>query len=162
MSKYLFYLTIATISLIGGLQAKVEQTLSIIKPDAVSKQHIGEIIATFEKNNLQVVGLKMTQLTKTEAEQFYIVHKDRPFYSELVSYMSSGPIVVQVLQGENAVAKNRELMGPTDPKKAGPDTLRGRFGTDVGHNAVHGSDSAANAEQEIRFFFTTNEIYGNS
>lgn len=159
MKKNLFYLLCSSIPLMGFLDAKVEETLSIIKPDAVRGRHIGEIIATFEKNDLQVVALKMTQLSKAQAEQFYIVHKDRPFYSELVSYMSSGPVVVQVLQGENAVAKNRELMGPTDPKKAPPDSIRGRFGTDVGQNAVHGSDSEASAKQEIDFFFTTNEIY---
>ena len=159
MIKKWFYISGVSIFFMGAMEAKVEQTLSIIKPDAVKAQHIGEIVATFEKNGLQIVALKMTRLTKLQAEQFYLVHKDRPFYQDLVTFMSSGPIVVQVLQGEDAVAKNREVMGPTDSKKASSNTIRGRFGTDVEKNAVHGSDSEANAKQEIAFFFTPNEIF---
>lgn len=135
------------------------QTLSIIKPDAVAANHIGEIIARFEKDGLKVVAAKMTRLSKNQAEDFYQVHKARPFFADLVTYMSSGPIFVQVLEGPNSVVKNRELMGSTDPKKAAKGTIRADFGTDVQANAVHGSDSTENAQIEIAYFFKPNEIY---
>ena len=136
----------------------VEQTLSIIKPDAVADNHIGEIIARFEKNGLKIGGIKMVRLNREQAEQFYAVHKDRPFFPELVSFMSSGPIVAIVLQGDNAVAKNREIMGATDPKKAAQGTIRSDFAQSTGKNAVHGSDSLENAKTEIAFFFIPDEI----
>lgn len=136
-----------------------EKTLSIIKPDAVETNHIGEIIARFEKAGLKVVAAKMTKLSKTEAERFYAVHKDRPFYKDLVAYMTSGPIFVQVLEGEDAVAKNRDIMGATNPKNADKGTIRADFGTNIERNAVHGSDSLENAKTEIAFFFKKNEIF---
>lgn len=130
-----------------------EQTLSIIKPDAVKAHHIGEIITRFEKNSLNIDQMKMVNLTKEQAERFYDEHKERPFYTKLVEYMASGPVVVIVLDGDNAIAKNRILMGATDPQKATKGTLRSDFGTSVEHNAVHGSDSAESAKREISFFF---------
>jgi nucleoside-diphosphate kinase len=136
-----------------------EQTLSIIKPDAVASNNIGDIITRFEKNGLRISGMKMVQLTRTQAESFYAVLKDRPFYQELTEYMSSGPLVLLVLQGKNAVAKNRELMGATDPKKAAPGTIRADFAKSFTQNAVHGSDSKENAELEIGFFFQPDEIF---
>jgi nucleoside-diphosphate kinase len=139
--------------------AAVEQTLSIIKPDAVAANHIGDIIARFEANGLQIVALKMAHLTKAQAGEFYAVHKERPFYPELVEFMSSNPVVIMVLQGDNAVAKNRQLMGATDPAKAEKGSLRADFATSVSHNAVHGSDSRENAATEIAFFFTPAEIF---
>jgi len=141
------------------IQPAAERTLSILKPDAVEAQEIGAIIAVIEKSGLEVVVLKMTQLTTAQAEQFYGVHKDRPFYQELVAYMSSGPIVVQVLEGKDAVRTYRTLMGATDPKKADKGTLRAVFGKSLEKNAVHGSDSLENAKTEIAFFFTPDEIY---
>ena len=131
----------------------IEQTFSIIKPDAVAKNVIGEIISRFEKNGLQVVAAKMMQLSKEQAEGFYAVHKERPFYNDLVSFMISGPVVVQVLQGENAISKNRELMGATNPADADPGTIRADFATTVDENAVHGSDAPETAAEEIKFFF---------
>jgi nucleoside-diphosphate kinase len=139
-----------------------EQTLSIIKPDAVSAHHIGDIIARFEKNGLRIVAMKMVQLDQKKAENFYIVHKDRPFYSELSKYMSSGPVVAIVLEGQNAVAKNREIMGATDPKKASAGTIRADFAKSITQNAVHGSDSSENAKIEIEFFFQPNEIFSSA
>lgn len=141
------------------LSAEVQRTLSIIKPDAVLANHTGEILASFEKEGLRIVGLKMVYLNRKDAMQFYEVHKDRPFFNDLANFMSSGPIVVSVLEGENAVAKNRELMGATDPQKANRGTLRDRFGTSVQNNALHGSDSLENAQKEISFFFTNREIF---
>lgn len=135
-----------------------EQTLSIIKPDAVASQAIGGIINRFEKSGLKIAGLKMLMLTPEKAGQFYEVHKDRPFYKDLVKYMSSGPVVVIVLQGQDAVAKNRQIMGATDPSKAEAGTLRADFGKSITQNAVHGSDSLENAQKEIQFFFTKDEI----
>lgn len=135
-----------------------ERTLSIIKPDAVKKNHIGEIIARFEKNGLKVIAAKMIHLTKTQAEKFYAVHRERPFYQDLVTFVSSGPVLVQVLEGENAIQKNRDIMGATDPKKAAPGTIRKDFAASIDENAVHGSDSPETAEQEILFFFTQKEI----
>ncbi|OGT58022.1 MAG: nucleoside-diphosphate kinase [Gammaproteobacteria bacterium RIFCSPHIGHO2_12_FULL_43_28] len=137
----------------------IERTLSIIKPDAVSKNHIGDIISRFEKKGLRVAGAKMLRLSKAQADAFYAVHKERPFFKALVSFISSGPVLVQVLEGENAVLKNREIMGATNPKEAAPGTIRADFAESIDHNAVHGSDSAETAKQEIAFFFTSEEIY---
>ena len=131
----------------------IEQTFSIIKPDAVAKNAIGEIVSRFEKNGLQVVASKMLHLSKEQAEGFYAVHKERPFYNNLVSFMISGPVVVQVLEGENAISKNRELMGATNPADADPGTIRADFATTVDENAVHGSDATETAAEEIKFFF---------
>ncbi|TAK74177.1 MAG: nucleoside-diphosphate kinase [Gammaproteobacteria bacterium] len=131
----------------------IERTLSIIKPDAVAKKHIGDIISRFEKGGLRVVAAKMMHLTQTQAEQFYAVHQQRPFFPSLVSFMSSGPVLVQVLEGDNAIALNRQIMGATNPKEAAPGTIRADFAESIDHNAVHGSDSPDTAKQEITFFF---------
>jgi nucleoside-diphosphate kinase len=131
----------------------IEQTFSIIKPDAVASNVIGEIVSRFEKNGLQVVASKMLHLSKEQAEGFYAVHKERPFYNDLVSFMISGPVVVQVLEGENAISKNRELMGATNPADADPGTIRADFAKTVDENAVHGSDAPETAAEEIKFFF---------
>ena len=136
----------------------VERTLSIIKPDAVAKNIIGEIYSRFEGNGLKIVAAKMKHLTREEAEGFYAVHKERPFFAELVKFMTSGPVMVQVLEGENAVAKNRELMGATNPKEAAPGTIRADFASSIDANAVHGSDSLANAAIEVAYFFGEQEI----
>jgi len=136
----------------------VEQTLSIIKPDAVAKNVIGKIIDRFESNGLRVAAIKKLQLTKEQAAKFYEVHKERPFFNDLVEFMTSGPVVVSVLEGENAVAKNRELMGATNPKEAAPGTIRADFAESIDANAVHGSDSLENAKKEIKFFFADIEI----
>lgn len=136
----------------------VERTISIIKPDAVAKNVIGEIYARFEKAGLRIVAAKMMHLTREQAGQFYAVHKERPFYGELVEYMTSGPIMVQVLEGESAVARNREVMGATNPKDAAPGTIRADFANDITENAVHGSDAAETAKNEIAFFFTDKEL----
>jgi nucleoside-diphosphate kinase len=131
----------------------VERTLSIIKPDAVAKNVIGKIYTRFENAGLKIVAAKMTHLTKAEAEGFYAVHKERPFYNDLVKFMISGPVMIQALEGENAVAKNRELMGATNPKEAAPGTIRADFAESIDANAVHGSDSLENAAIEIKYFF---------
>jgi len=136
-----------------------EQTLSIIKPDAVAANHIGEIIAKFEKNGLRIAAIAMKHLTKQQAGEFYAVHKDRPFYPGLVEFISSGPVVVMVLEGQNAIAKNREIMGATDPKKADQGTIRAEFAKSIGENAVHGSDSKEAAQNEISFFFKPDQIF---
>jgi nucleoside-diphosphate kinase len=136
----------------------IEQTLSIIKPDAVAKNVIGQIYARFEKAGLKIVAAKMMKLSQREAEDFYAVHQQRPFYKDLVKFMTQGPVMIQVLQGENAIAKNRELMGETDPKKAAAGTIRADFAESIDANAVHGSDSAATAQQEINFFFKQEQI----
>lgn len=136
----------------------IERTLSIVKPDAVAKNKIGEILARFEKAGLSIVAARMMQLTKEQAEKFYEVHKERPFYADLVSFMTSGPVLVQVLEGENAIALNRDVMGATDPKKAAPGTIRADFAQSIDENAVHGSDAPETASQEIKFFFKDNEI----
>ncbi|TCK05591.1 nucleoside-diphosphate kinase [Marinobacterium mangrovicola] len=130
-----------------------ERTLSIIKPDAVAKNVIGEILSRFEKAGLKVVEMQMKSLSKAEAEGFYAEHKERPFFADLVAFMTSGPVVVQVLEGENAIAQNRELMGATNPKEAAEGTIRRDFAESIDANAVHGSDSAASAEREIGYFF---------
>lgn len=131
----------------------VERTLSIIKPDAVAKNVIGEIVTRFEKAGLKVVNMQMKQLSQAEAEGFYVEHKERPFFADLVAFMTSGPVVVQVLEGENAILLNRELMGATNPKEAAEGTIRRDFATSIDANAVHGSDSATSAEREINYFF---------
>jgi len=136
----------------------MERTLSIIKPDAVKKGVIGKILDRFESNGLRVAATKKIQLTPEQAGEFYAVHKERPFFGELVEFMTSGPVVVTVLEGENAVAKNRELMGATDPKQAEPGTIRADFAESIDANAVHGSDSLENAQKEIAFFFAECEI----
>lgn len=139
-----------------------ERTLSIIKPDAVAKNVIGEIYARFEKGGLKIVAAKMLHLTREQAEGFYAVHKERPFFNDLVSFMISGPVMVQVLEGDNAVTKNRDLMGATDPKEAAAGTIRRDFAQSIDANAVHGSDSAENAKTEIEFFFDADEIVSNA
>lgn len=131
----------------------VERTLSIIKPDAVAKNVIGQILTRFENSGLRLVAIRMMTLTKQQAGEFYAIHRGKPFYDELVSYMLSGPVVVSTLEGPNAVAKNRELMGATNPKDAAPGTIRGDFADSISANAVHGSDSLENAKTEISFFF---------
>lgn len=136
----------------------VERTLSIIKPDAVAKNAIGEIIARFEKGGLRIAAAKMVRLSRQQAEQFYGIHKERPFFNGLVSFMCSGPVVVQVLEGENAILRNREIMGATNPKDAAPGTIRADYADSIDHNAVHGSDAPETAAQEIKFFFKSEEI----
>ena len=131
----------------------VEQTLSIIKPDGVQKNLIGEIYSRFEKAGLEIVAARMMHLSKEQAEGFYAVHKERPFFNDLVSYMTSGPVIVQVLQGENAIAKNREIMGATNPADAEPGTIRKDFAESIEENIVHGSDAAETAAVEIAYFF---------
>ena len=137
----------------------MEQTLSIIKPDAVKKGVIGKIIDRFESSGLRVAAMKKLQLSKAEASGFYEVHKQRPFFNDLVEFMTSGPVVVMVLEGDNAVLKNRELMGATNPKEAEAGTIRADFAESIDANAVHGSDSLENAEKEIGFFFAKTEIH---
>ncbi|MDG4552780.1 MAG: nucleoside-diphosphate kinase [Candidatus Competibacter sp.] len=131
----------------------VEHTLSIIKPDAVARNIIGKIYSRFEEQGLQIVAAKMVRLTREQAEIFYAVHRERPFYQELIAYMTSGPVMVQVLEGKDAIVKNREIMGATDPKKAAPGTIRADFAESVTQNTVHGSDSPETAFHEIAFFF---------
>jgi nucleoside-diphosphate kinase len=131
----------------------IERTFSIIKPDAVAKNIIGEIYSRFEKGGLRIVAARMLHLTREQAEGFYAVHRERPFYKDLVEFMTSGPVMVQVLEGENAVLKNRELMGATNPQDADPGTIRADFAKTVDENAVHGSDAPETAAQEIEFFF---------
>ncbi len=136
----------------------VERALSIIKPDAVAKDVIGEIYSRFEQAGLKIVAAKMKHLTRDEAEEFYAVHRERPFFAALVEFMTSGPVMIQVLEGENAISRNRELMGPTDSAQADPGTIRGDFGTDIERNAVHGSDAPETARVEIAYFFNAMEI----
>ena len=136
----------------------LERTLSIVKPDGVKKNLIGAVISRFEKAGLQVIAARMINLSQAQAEGFYAVHRERPFFKDLVKYMTSGPVVVQVLAGENAVLKNRELMGATDPKKAAPGTIRADFASSIEENVVHGSDSAENAAIEIAYFFASSEL----
>jgi nucleoside-diphosphate kinase len=138
----------------------VERTLSIIKPDAVGKNVIGEIYARFEKAGLRVVAARMQWLSRRDAEGFYAVHRERPFFKDLVDFMTTGPVMIQVLEGENAIAKNRELMGATDPKKAAAGTIRADFAQSIDANAVHGSDAAETAATEIAYFFPSHAIYG--
>lgn len=136
----------------------IEQTFSIIKPNAVKKGVMGDIMETFEKNGLTIAAAKLTVISKSKCEEFYAEHKARPFFGELVSFMTSGPVLLMVLSGENAVLKNREIMGATDPKKANKGTIRAIYGDSVGENAVHGSDSATSAAREIALFFEKHEI----
>ena len=136
----------------------LERTLSIIKPDAVKKNAIGQILARFEAAGLRIVAARMTHLSRAEAEGFYAVHRQRPFFRDLVEFMISGPVLVQVLEGDNAIAKNRELMGATDPKKAEKGTIRADFAESIDANAVHGSDSAETARVEVAYFFPACEV----
>ncbi|MGR9072385.1 MAG: nucleoside-diphosphate kinase [Gammaproteobacteria bacterium] len=136
----------------------VERTFSIIKPDAVAKNVIGEIVSRFEKNGLRIVASKMLHLTREQAEGFYAVHKERPFFNDLIQFMVSGPVVVQVLEGENAVVKNRDLMGATNPAEAAPGTIRADFAETIDENAVHGSDAPETAKEEIAYFFSDDEL----
>jgi nucleoside-diphosphate kinase len=136
----------------------MEQTLSIVKPDGVKKNLIGDVIRRFEKSNLRIVALKMLKLCKREAMSFYVVHKDRPFYNSLTEFMSEGPIVVMVIEGNDAISRVREIMGATNPKDAAPGTIRADFASDIEHNIVHGSDSRESASYEIPFFFSSLEI----
>ena len=135
-----------------------EMTFSIIKPNAVKKAAIGAIIDKFEKNGLTVAAAKLVRLSKPKCEEFYAEHKERPFFGELVSFMTSGPVLLMALKGESAVSRNREIMGATDPKKSAPGTIRAEFGDNVGENAVHGSDSPASAERELNLFFEKSEF----
>ena len=136
----------------------MEKTFSIIKPNAVQDNNIGNIIARFEKEGLRIAAAKLVHLTKEKAEGFYIEHKERPFFGELVAFMTSGPVVLMVLEGENAVNRNREIMGATNPAEAAEGTLRKLYAKSIGENAVHGSDSPESAEREIAYFFDTNEV----
>src|SRR3982751_3921378 len=136
----------------------VERTLSIIKPDAVAKNAIGQILARFEKAGLKVIAARMTHLSQRDAEGFYAVHKGRPFFKDLVDFMVSGPVMIQVLEGDNAIARNRDLMGATDPKKAAAGTIRADFAQSIDANAVHGSDAPETAQVEIAYFFAETEL----
>ncbi|HSC05516.1 MAG TPA: nucleoside-diphosphate kinase [Steroidobacteraceae bacterium] len=136
----------------------LERTLSIVKPDGVQKNLIGEVYRRFEQAGLRIVGARMLQLSQSQAEGFYAVHRERPFYRDLVRYMTSGPVIVQVLEGENAVARNREIMGATDPRKAAPGTIRADFAASIEQNVVHGSDAADTAAREIAFFFSESDL----
>ena len=137
----------------------IERTLSIIKPDAVAKNVVGKIVSRFEAAGLKIVAAKLVHLSRTEAEQFYSVHKERPFFKDLVEFMISGPVFVQALEGENAIGKNRDLMGATDPKKAAAGTIRADFADSIDANAVHGSDSPETAQAEVAFFFAGLNVY---
>jgi len=136
-----------------------ERTLSIVKPDGVSRNLIGEVYRRFEKAGLTIVAARMLRLSEREAEGFYAVHRERPFFKDLVRYMTSGPVVVQVLEGENAIARNREIMGATDPKKAAPGTIRADLALSIEQNVVHGSDAPDTAAREIAYFFSTTELH---
>jgi nucleoside-diphosphate kinase len=136
----------------------MEKTFSIIKPNAMKKNCIGDIVSMFEANGLKIAAAKITVMSKSKAEEFYAEHKARPFFGELVTFMTSGPVMLMCLAGENAVLKNREIMGATDPKKASPGTVRFKFGDSMGENAAHGSDSVASADRELAIFFEKNEI----
>lgn len=136
----------------------IETTFSIIKPNSVKKNHIGGIISKFEENGLKVAAAKLVKIPKAQCEEFYAEHKERPFFGELVTFMTSGPVLLMALTGENAVMRNREIMGATDPKKAAPGTIRALYGDNVGENSVHGSDSAASAQRELALFFKSEEL----
>ncbi len=140
----------------------LERTLSIVKPDGVQKNLIGEVYRRFEAAGLKIVAARMLQLTQAQAEGFYAVHRERPFFKDLTKYMSSGPVMVQVLEGENAVAKNRELMGATDPKKADKGTIRADLASSIEENVVHGSDSVENAQTEIAYFFAATDLWART
>jgi nucleoside-diphosphate kinase len=140
----------------------LERTLSIVKPDGVRGNHIGEVYRRFEKAGLSIVAARMLQLSQREAEGFYAVHRERPFFKDLVRYMTSGPVVVQVLEGEGAIQRNRDIMGATDPKKAAPGTIRADLAASIEQNVVHGSDAADTAAREIAYFFSTTELHPRS
>jgi nucleoside-diphosphate kinase len=140
----------------------LERTLSIVKPDGVQGNHIGEVYRRFEQAGLSIIAARMLHLSQREAEGFYAVHRERPFYKDLVRYMSSGPVMVQVLQGEGAIAKNRDIMGATDPKKAAPGTIRADLATSIEQNVVHGSDAVDTAAREIAYFFSETELHPRS
>jgi nucleoside-diphosphate kinase len=143
----------------GSISMAIERTLSIIKPDAVAKNVIGKIVSRFEAAGLKIVAAKLVHLSRNEAEQFYAVHKERPFFKDLVEFMISGPVFVQVLEGDDAIAKNRDLMGATDPKKAAAGTIRADFADSIDANAVHGSDAPETAANEVSFFFAGLNVY---
>ena len=140
----------------------VERTLSIVKPDGVSRNLIGDVYARFERAGLRIIGARMMHLTRSEAEGFYAVHRERPFFRDLCAYMTSGPVMVQVLEGESAVARHREVMGATDPKKAAPGTIRADLATSIEENVVHGSDSAENAAREIAYYFAETALFART
>ncbi|MDE2135962.1 MAG: nucleoside-diphosphate kinase [Gammaproteobacteria bacterium] len=140
----------------------LERTLSIVKPDGVRGNHIGEVYRRFEKAGLSIIAARMLHLSQREAEGFYAVHRERPFFKDLVRYMSSGPVIVQVLEGENAIARNRDLMGATDPKKAAAGTIRADLAASIEQNVVHGSDAPETAAREIAYFFSTTELHPRS
>ncbi len=152
------FIGIFSIFIWSFIKMTVERTLSIVKPDAVAKNVIGQIYSRFENAGLKIIAARMMQLSRAEAEGFYAVHKDRPFFKDLVEFMISGPVMVQVLEGENAILKNRELMGATDPKKADKGTIRADFADSIDANAVHGSDAPETAAVEIAYFFPTMQI----
>jgi len=159
MKKCFFSLALLlSASLFAADSPRVERTLSILKPDAVASGHIGEILEYFEHDGLKISVMKLVCLSPQQAREFYAEHKARPFYNDLVKYMSSGPVLIQVLEGEDAVARNRRIMGPTNPANAQEGTIRHDFGTDIQHNAVHGSDSLESAKREISFFFKDSEL----
>jgi len=140
----------------------LERTLSIVKPDGVKGNHIGDVYRRFEQAGLSIIAARMLQLSQREAEGFYAVHRERPFFSDLVRYMTSGPVLVQVLEGENAVARNREIMGATDPKKAAPGTIRADLAASIEQNVVHGSDAPETAAREIAYFFSITELHSRA
>jgi len=140
----------------------LERTLSIVKPDGVRGNLVGEVYRRFEKAGLSIIAARMMHLSQREAEGFYAVHRERPFFKDLVRYMSSGPVIVQVLEGENAIARNRDLMGATDPKKAAPGTIRADLAASIEQNVVHGSDAPDTAAREIAYFFSTTELHSRS
>jgi nucleoside-diphosphate kinase len=154
-SFLLFY----SLTFFGEIHMAVERTLSIIKPDAVAKNVIGQIYTRFESSGLKIIASRMAHLSRAEAEGFYAVHKGRPFFNDLVEFMTSGPVMIQALEGENAIANNRELMGATDPKKADAGTIRADFATSIDANAVHGSDAPETAAVEIAYFFPASQIF---
>lgn len=158
MRKYIFFIACLLAGSFSCYAETRELTLSIIKPSAVEDNYIGKIISKFEEKGLTIAGMKMVRLTKEQAAQFYAVHKDRPFFPQLIQCMTSGPVVVMVLKGNNAILLNREIMGATDPSKAKPGTIRAECARSVTENAVHGSDSPETAKQEIDFFFQSEEI----
>jgi nucleoside-diphosphate kinase len=159
MLKFLLALSLLANGTPPKEELQIEQTLSIIKPDAVENNQIGEIIEYLENAGLRIVGSKMVHLTPEQAKTFYAAHKNKAFYKDLVAYMTSGPVIVQVLEGEDAVAINRQIMGATDPGKASPGTIRADFGTNIERNAVHGSDNPTSAKKEIGFFFKSDEVF---
>lgn len=161
-SGSLYNLRSKFLTLLEDVNMAIEQTFSIVKPDAVGKNVIGEIYTRFEKAGLKIVAAKMIHMSEELAGKFYAEHKERPFFGELVSFMTSGPVMVQVLEGENAVAANRDIMGATNPKEAAPGTIRADFAEEVSANAVHGSDALESAAREIAIFFSTEEIFSRA